>query len=154
MRSVALAVFSRAWSWALRRSSAPHVSVWSHNGPRLGASAIILAFIAVVVSASVAIRDQGELGLRLGECGADLCVAWVMPAGHAWYDGARPGMRVISLNGADARAAVNLQPLHRWLEAELLSSDGKLSVVRVLRGPIPQPWTRRSLWLPGSVFAL
>src|SRR5437867_6993529 len=148
MRSAALAVFSRAWSWVLRRSSAPHASVWSHNWPRLGASAILLAYIVLVALASVAIRSQGELGLELGECGDRFCVAWVMPAGHAWQDGARPGMRVISLNGRDARAAVSPHP---WLEAELLSPDGKESVVRVLRGKMDQPWPRRSLWLTGFV---
>jgi signal transduction histidine kinase len=40
------------------------------------------------------------------------------------------------------------------VEAELLSPDGKVFSVRVVRGAIAQVWARRSLWLTGAVFAL
>ncbi len=104
-----------------------------------------------MVLASFAIHGPGELGLKLGQCGDDVCVAWVMPAGHSWHGGARPGMRVVSLNGGEARAAINLHPL---VEAELISPDRKAFVIRVRGGPMTRPWARLSLWLTGAVFAL
>ena len=110
--------------------------------------------MAVVALAGVAIQEPGELGLSLGRCGEDLCVAWVMPASHAWHSGARPGMRVISLDGEDAGAALNLHPLRPWKQAELLSPDGKVFVARVLSEPMTRPLARLSLWLTGFVFAL
>jgi two-component system, NarL family, sensor histidine kinase ComP len=104
-----------------------------------------------VALASFAIQSPGELGLKLGPCGGDVCVAWVMPAGHAWHDGARPGMRVVSLNGEDAPEAVSLVPL---VEAVLLSPSGRTLVARVTVAPFTRPWARFSLWLTGALFAL
>ena len=101
--------------------------------------------------ASLAIQSPGELGLRLGRCGDDVCVAWVMPAGQAWQDGARPGMRVVSLNGVEARAAVSHQPLR---VAELLFPNGQSFVAHALAGEITRPRARLSLWLTGICFAL
>src|SRR5438093_427685 len=141
MRSGGSSGFSRAWTRALGKLSAPHAAVWSLSGPRLGASAILLNYLLVVVLASRAIHSPGDLGLRTGPCGHDLCVAWVMPAGHAWHDGARPGMRVVSLNGEGA-------------QAELLSPDGQRLAARVTALPITLPWARNSLWLTGALFAL
>src|SRR5205814_631021 len=89
--------------------------------------------------------------LKLGPCGEDVCVAWVMPAGHAWHDGARPGMRVISLNGGDPRPAVSLHPL---VEAVLRSSNGNTYVARVMAGAFTRPWARLCLGLTGALFAL
>ena len=101
--------------------------------------------------ASLAIRSPGELGLGLGRCGDDVCVAWVMPAGQAWQDGARPGMRVVSLNGVEARAVVSPHPLR---EAELLFPNGQSFVAHTLAGDITRPWASLSLWLTGVCFAL
>jgi len=74
-----------------------------------------------------------------------------MPAGQAWWDGARPGMRIVSLDGRDASAADVRRPPR---EAELISPDGRNLVARVIRGDIASPWARISLWLTGSLFAL
>ena len=104
-----------------------------------------------MVAASVAIQGPGDLGLTLKECGDEVCVAWVTPAGHAWQDGARPGMRVISADGVAARAAANP---HSWSEAELRSVDGRVFTVRVQPGSITRPWARISIWLTGGIFAL
>ena len=104
-----------------------------------------------MVFASIAIQSPGELGLRLGRCGDDLCVAWVMPAGHAWQDGGRPGMRVVALNGRDARAAISGHPLR---EAKLLSANGQSILVRAPAGGITSPWARTSLWVTGALFVL
>src|SRR2546426_545173 len=151
MRSGGSSGFSRAWTRTLGKPSAPHGAVWSLNGPRLGASAILLTYSLVVVLAGRAIQVPGDLGLKAGPCGRDVCVAWIMPSGHAWYEGARPGMRVVSLNGKDARATVGLHPLS---EAELLSSSGRSLPANVTAGAIPLPWARNSLWLTGALFAL
>jgi two-component system sensor histidine kinase ComP len=105
----------------------------------------------VVGLASLALQTPGELGLRLGPCRDGVCVAWVMPASRAWHDGARPGMRVISLNGEDARPAVDVHPL---VEAVLLSSNGTIHVARPTAGAFTRPWARLSLGLTGALFAL
>src|SRR3989441_1257769 len=151
MRSGGSSGFSRAWTRTLGKLSAPHGAVWSLNGPRLGASAILLTYSLVVVLAGRAIQGPGELGLESGACGREVCVAWVMPAGQAWQDGARPGMRVVSLNGENPQAAVGLHPLR---EAELLSPSGRSLPVSVTAGAITLPWARDSLWLTGTLFAL
>src|SRR2546425_1837717 len=151
MRSGVSSGFSRAWTRTLGKLSAPHGAVWSLNGPRLGASAILLTYSLVVVLAGRAIQGPGELGLESGACGREVCVAWVMPAGQAWQDGARPGMRVVSLNGENPRAAVGLHPLR---EAELLSPSGRSLPANVTGGAITLPWARNSLWLTGALFAL
>src|SRR2546423_2664385 len=151
MRSGGSSGFSRAWTRTLGKLSARHAAVWSLDGPRLGASAILFTYSLVVVLAGSAIQGPGELGLEPAACGHDVCVAWVMPAGHAWHDGARPGMRVLSLNGKDARAAFGLHPLR---EAELLSPSGRSLPAAVTSGAITSPWVRLSLWLTGALFAL
>jgi len=131
--------------------SAPHGAVWPLNGPRLGASAILLTYLLVVVLADRALQGPADLGLDLGSCGGDPCVSWVLPAGHAWFDGARPGMRVLSVNGQPPRAGIRPDPL---LQAELRSPNGEPFVARVLDGDITRPLARLSLWLTGACFAL
>jgi len=74
-----------------------------------------------------------------------------MPAGHAWQDGGRPGMRVVALNGRDARAAISSHPLR---EAKLLSANGQSILVRAPAGAITSPWARISLWVTGALFVL
>jgi signal transduction histidine kinase len=60
-------------------------------------------------------------------------------------------MRVVSLNGRDARAAVRLHPLR---EAELLSPHGQSFLAHATAGTIAAPWARTSLWLTGALFVL
>ncbi len=74
-----------------------------------------------------------------------------MPAGQAWQDGARPGMRVVSLNGWNARAALGIHPLE---EAELLTANGTPFVARLMTGEGVRAWARFSLWLTGALFVL
>ncbi|TMD06718.1 MAG: hypothetical protein E6J01_06885, partial [Chloroflexi bacterium] len=74
-----------------------------------------------------------------------------MPAGLAWHDGARPGMRVVSLNGDEAPASHSLPPV---VEAVLLSPNGKTVVARAVALAYTQLWPRLSLWLTGALFAL
>src|SRR5213594_2626791 len=143
MRSEGSSAFSRTSTRAPWKLSAPHAAVWSLNGPRLGASAILLIYSLVAGMASLVTQSPGQLGLRLGRCGKDVCVDWVMPAGHAWHDGARPGMRVISLNGEKTLGPVLRRPL---VEAELLAPDGQIIVANTVASPVNQPWTRLSLW--------
>ena len=101
--------------------------------------------------ANRALQGPADLGLKLGACGDNVCVAWVLPAGHAWHDGARPGMRVLSLNGERARAGLSPHPL---VEAELLDPNGRTFVARVLAGDITRPLATLALWLTGACFAL
>jgi len=75
-----------------------------------------------------------------------------MPAGHAWHVGARPGMRVVTLNGQDARADAILLPL---MKAELLSPNGQSLFAHATAGAaITLPWARIPLWITGALFAL
>lgn len=53
------------------------------------------------VLAHLAGQRPADLGLRLAPCGESTCVGWVMPAGYGWYQGVRPGMRVISVSGGE-----------------------------------------------------
>src|SRR2546425_1794388 len=71
MRSGGSSGFSRAWTRTLGKLSAPHGAVWSLNGPRLGASAILLTYSLVVVLAGRAIQGPGELGLESAACGPE-----------------------------------------------------------------------------------
>ncbi len=91
------------------------------------------------------------MGITLRPCGNDVCVGWVLPAGHAWLVGARVGMRVVSLNGVDPRVAVSHDP---WVEAELLSSSGESIRTRVVPTEFNGSWARLSLWATGALFAL
>ncbi|HXH27695.1 MAG TPA: ATP-binding protein [Candidatus Polarisedimenticolia bacterium] len=116
----------------------------------MGASAILLTYSVLVALAGLALRTPGDLGLDVAPCGPDVCVTWVMPAGHAWQDGVRPGMRVLSLNGKDARLAAG--PL--LTQAVLLSPDGRTLVARTIDGDFVRPWARMSLGLTGALFAL
>jgi two-component system, NarL family, sensor histidine kinase ComP len=151
MRSEDTSAFFRAWTRAPGDPLAPRGTAWSLQWPRLAASAILLTYAVLVALASLALQSPGELGLKVGPCGEGTCVTWVMPAGHAWQDGARPGMRVISLNDEDARAAAGLHPL---VKAVLLSPDGKAFVARTIAGAFTRPWARLSLGLTGALFAL
>ena len=88
----------------------------------------------------------------MGPCGDNVCVDWVMPAGLAWYDGARPGMRVVALNGLDPRAAAGFHPLR---EVALLAPGGRSVLARVTFEAMNVPfWASASLWLTGALFAL
>lgn len=100
--------------------------------------------------ASLALDGPEELGLSLRPCGKDVCVAWVMPAGQAWQSGARPGMRVVSLNGRDVHGAVIPDPLR---EAELLSPEGRRFAARDPAADITRRWADVTLWLTGACFA-
>jgi len=60
-------------------------------------------------------------------------------------------MRVISLNGGDARPAAGFHPL---VEAVLLSSNGKTYVARATAEVFTRPWARLCFGLTGALFAL
>ncbi len=100
--------------------------------------------------AHLASQRLGDLGLKLDPCGDAVCVGWVMPASHAWYRGARPGMRVLSVNGSESTNDAPPPPL---TEAELETADGKLLFVRVPSAVVP-PKAKLSLWFTGTIFAL
>src|SRR5262249_50224009 len=127
------------------------VPEWSRNGPRLGASAILAAYVVVALLTHFAGQRPADLGLRLARCGRDVCVAWVMPAGYGWYRGVRPGMRVVSLNGSSVAGG---PALHRLTEVDVKTPDGGILSARVWPGAPALSSAKLALWLTGASFAL
>jgi len=74
-----------------------------------------------------------------------------MPSGHAWHDGARPGMRVVSLNGSAARTVDDFQPV---TQLELLFARNAVLEAGIHGGAKTRHWARFSLWVTGALFAL
>jgi signal transduction histidine kinase len=93
--------------------------------------------------AHLAGQRPADLGLRLAPCGESMCVAWVMPAGFGWYFGARPGMRVISVDGGDVPDA-----------AELRAPGGESVSARVTPGATIGRGADLFLGFAGAAFAL
>jgi len=96
-----------------------------------------------MVLAHLASQRPGDLGLTLTPCGDSACVGWVMPAGHGWHRGARPGMRVVSVTGGT--------PL---IEAHLERPDGKTLSVSVAPRAMIGRGAELFLGLAGAAFAL
>jgi signal transduction histidine kinase len=96
-----------------------------------------------MVLAHLASRRPADLGLALTPCGDSTCVGWVMPASYGWYYGARPGMRVDSVNGGGPP-----------VEAQLETPDGTTLSMRVAPGATISRNTELFLGLAGAAFAL
>ena len=91
----------------------------------------------------LASQRPADLGLTLTPCGDSACVGWVMPAGYGWYRGARPGMRVVSVNGGG-----------RPIEARLERPDGTTLSVGVAPSAVVGRGAELFLGLAGAAFAL
>jgi signal transduction histidine kinase len=96
-----------------------------------------------MVLARLASQHPADLGLTLTPCGGSTCVGWVMPAGYGWYRGARPGMRVISVNEGSLP-----------VEAQLEGQDGNALSVRVAPSAVVGSGAALFLALAGAAFAL
>lgn len=94
-------------------------------------------------------RGPGYLGLHFEEEGDRVRVIWVMPAAHAWHDGARPGMELVSANGEVVTRLADVPPVVE--RAELLTADGETIPVQVLGGP---PGMQIAFWVLGPMFLL
>ena len=98
------------------------------------------------------------LGLRFGLCDNTYCISWVMPGGEAWDNGARPGMRVSSVNGLSLplRGRIELDPsLPRYVtSAELVDSLGEAISVTLAEDSSGAIASNLSLWTLGAMFAL
>lgn len=132
----------------VRPISNVHMSRWA---------ALILgsAYIALVVSAYLSTLSPGSLSLQIGLCQDTPCVSWVMPAGKAWSQGARPGMLVLSVDGRSADAFdPSTFPAEALTEADLRGSTGEVLRVKVTENPIGQSPMKFSMWALGAIFAL
>ena len=120
---------------------------------RAAAGGIVFLYLATVIAAYYATLQPPQLGLRLGLCADKPCVAWVMPASHAWGQGVRPGMPVRSVNGA-ALATGGLAATESIEEAEVVTASGSVMRVQAQTTPFGQSPTKFSIWLLAGVFAL
>ena len=96
-----------------------------------------------MVLTHLASQRPADLGLTLTPCGDSACVGWVMPAGYGWYRGARPGMRVVSVNGGSLP-----------VEAQLERPDGTTLSVQVAPSALVGRGAELFLGLAGAAFAL
>ena len=120
---------------------------------RTAAFAVLATYVGLAILAQVSVLRDGDLGLTLARRDGALRVAWVMPAGHAWYDGVRPGMEVVSLD--DRPAASIGDPLPpRVARAEVRDAGGRILLARVVLGGMVHAPLKWSLWTVGLAFAL
>jgi hypothetical protein len=123
--------------------------------PQGFAFSLLLVYAIVAVLAYLSTLQPGHLGLRVGLSGDAAHVTWVMPAGKAWDQGARPGMVVLSVNG-QALAGLNEDALttEAASEAVLQKSNGEELSLKVTPRPLGQSPMKFSLLALGAVFAL
>jgi len=94
-----------------------------------------------------------DLGLRFEACPGGLCVSYVMPASHAWLDGATAGMSVRSIDGRAWSDYAEL-PLRASISAELTRKPGEELRVPAGGDPVTALPNRYSLWCLAGVFSL
>ena len=140
----------KRWDWLRRATRFPKICL-----SQIAAIALLLTFLALALLAYFSTLQPGYLGVRLGLCGDTPCVTWVMPAGKAWDQGARPGMAVLSVDGQSlAGADKDTLPTGAVTEAVLLRPSGEELQVKVTLMPLGQSPMKYSLWALGAVFAL
>lgn len=123
---------------------------------RVGALAIVIAYITTLVMAYQSTLGPTELTLRASLQEDNVMrVSWVMPGGYAWDHGVRPGMEVLSVDGFPisdlGTGIISIQPQE---ETELLTSTNEILQVEAIQTPIGQSPMKYSLWAAGGVFAL
>lgn len=130
----------------------------SGNGtrlPRAVALALLCSYLILALASYYSTLHPGFLGLRIATCRESACAVWVMPAGKAWAQGARPGMTVVSADGEDLRHGhAETPPQKATTRAELMGADGRVFQVRVTDTPIGRSPLKYSLWVLGGTFAL
>ena len=137
--------------WHLRKRFSPGMHI-----PRLASLALLVVYsVTAFVSFQATTRPE-SLGLRLGMCSGEACVAWVMPASHAWDMGARAGMNVLSVNGKPVTAE-NISKFDSAAtsqhSATLQPANGDSKFLSLGTYPIGQYPMKLSLWLLGGLFA-
>ncbi len=134
------------WSNRPRALNAAYLS-------RVGAFVLLVSYLAIAVAVYNATSQQGSLGLHIGLCDETPCVTWVMPAGHAWHSGARPGMSVVSVDGQSVGDfEPGLLPSGATSQAELRDERGEVFAAYVIDDPIAHSGARFSLWFVGGMF--
>ena len=123
--------------------------------PQGAAFSLLLVYVVVAVLAYLSTLQPGHLGIRIGLRGDTPCVTWVMPAGKAWDQGARPGMVALSVDG-QSLAGVNEDalPTQATSEAVLRKPTGEELPLKVTARPFGQSPMKFSLLALGAVFAL
>ena len=82
-------------------------------------------------------------------------MTWVMPAGKAWDQGARPGMEVLSVDDQNLTSAEDGEfPAVPARDAELVNFEGDLVFIETNNPPIGQSPMKFSMWVLGGMFAL
>ena len=119
---------------------------------RIGASTLLLSYLAISLAAYSSTLQPGQLLVRIGVCSGSPCVTWLMPAGTAYQLEVRPGMEVVTIDGVVASDYDQL-PSRPAKQIEVIGSNGQ--VIRAecedhpgLRGPI-----KFSLWLLAGMFS-
>ncbi len=100
--------------------------------------AFLVTYLVLLTLSHRSTLGPGDLGMRLEREDGVLRVSWLMPAGQAWHDGVRPGMRVVSF---------------RSTEAEVIGFDGQPFLAKVVFGPVVRGPMKWSLWALSAVFA-
>ncbi len=150
-------VSSSPWRSALKRwpRYLRPTSLSQPAAARVSALVIVLAYLALSLAAYRSTLQTPWLGIRVAQCGGDTCLTWVMPGSHAWDQGARPGMVVVSAGG---QSPADLErkglPLDAAIEAGLRSSSGEELDVQIVEKAIGRSPLKFSLWGIGTVFAL
>lgn len=76
-----------------------------------------------------------------------------MPASHAWDQGARPGLPVLSLNGLPVHGS-SQQVLEPYIHAEIVDPEGEAIRLAVTPGPLGGSSIKYSLWVLGGILTL
>lgn len=125
------------------------------QAPRIAAIGVLLIFSAVVLTAHNSTFSSGALLVRVDLCEEHPCVSWVMPAGKAWDQGARLGMKVLSVDDIQmAEINADALPLKVLERAELQSQSGEVLQIRVVQHAIGQSPMKFSVWALGAMFAV
>ena len=123
--------------------------------PQGFALGLLLVYAIVAILAYLSTLQPGHLGVRIGLRGDAAYVTWVMPAGKAWDQGARPGMVALSVNGQSLvgldQDALTTEAVS---EAVLQKPNGEELSLKVTPRTFGQSPMKFSLLALGAVFAL
>ncbi len=122
---------------------------------RLAAVVVVVVYGFLVLQANSAIHSPGSLGFNIGACEGSPCVTSVMPATVAWFDGIRPQMPILSIDGRPMDSyPAGAEPMEPVESATVETSPGQSVDVAHEPASLSDPATRTSIWLLGAVFAL
>lgn len=122
---------------------------------RLAALVVVIVYGFLVLQANSAVLSPGSLGFNIGACDGSPCVSSVMPASLAWFDGVRPGMPILSIDGRPVEPyPAGVEPMEPTNSATVETSPGQSVYVEHEPASFSDPTTRLSIWVLGALFAL